>query len=56
MPSRYIEFEDRDLSVEFGVEMARVQAEMRGVLVEEEQAQRMLAEAFGGIGYGISEI
>ena len=56
VPSRYIEFVDRDLSVDFGAEMSRVQAEMRVVLAEERQVQRMLADAFGGIGYGISEI
>ena len=53
VPSRYIEFEDHDLEVDFAVEMAGVQGEMRGVLAEERHVQSMLADAFGGVGYGI---
>ena len=53
VPSRYIEFVDHDLGIDFAVEMARVQREMREVLFEEKESQRMLADAFGGVGYGI---
>ena len=52
-PSRYIEFIDHDLEIDCTTEMARIQAEMRAVLLEEKHSQAMLEEAFRGIGYGI---
>lgn len=52
-PSRYIEFIDHDLEIDYTTEMARIQAEMRAVLLEEKHSQAMLEEAFRGIGYGI---
>lgn len=52
-PSRYIEFVDHDLEIDYTTEMARIQAEMRAVLLEEKHSQAMLEEAFRGIGYGI---
>jgi len=33
--------------------MSRIQDEMRGVLAQEKQSQKMLKDAFRGIGYGI---
>ena len=33
--------------------MTRIQGEMREILAQERQSQKMLEEAFGGIGYGI---
>ena len=53
IPSKYIEFIDRDLNIDFRVEMARIQMEMRDVLAQEKQTQKMLEDAFRGIGYGI---
>jgi type I restriction enzyme M protein len=52
-PSKYIEFLDHDLEIDYAAEMARIQAEMREVLKAEKQSQAMLEEAFRGIGYGI---
>lgn len=52
-PSKYIEFIDHDLEIDFPTEMGRIQAEMREVLIAEKKSQKMLEEAFGGIGYGI---
>ena len=52
-PSKYIEFIDHDLEIDYEAEMARIQDEMRAVMIEEKQSQQMLAEAFRGIGYGI---
>ena len=52
-PSKYIEFIDHDLEIDFPTEMGRIQAEMREVLIVEKKSQKMLEEAFGGIGYGI---
>ena len=53
VPSKYIEFVDHDLEIDFGAEMNRIQAEMRDVLVQEKHSQKMLEDAFRGIGYGI---
>lgn len=53
VPSKYIEFIDRDLEIDFAAEMSRIQAEMRNVLAQEKQSQKLLEDAFRGIGYGI---
>ncbi len=52
-PSKYIEFIDHDLEIDFEKEMARIQDEMREVMKAEKKSQTMLEEAFRGIGYGI---
>ena len=53
IPSKYIEFIDHDLDIDFHAEMGRIQREMREVLAQEKQSQKMLEDAFRGIGYGI---
>ena len=53
IPSKYIEFVDHDLEIDFPAEMRRIQQEMREVLAQEKKSQKMLEEAFRGIGYGI---
>ena len=53
-PSKYIEFIDHDLEIDYAAEMARIQGEMREVLKAEKQSQTMLENAFRGIGYGIN--
>ncbi len=53
VPSKYIEFIDHDLDIDFHAEMTRIQKEMRDVLAQEKQSQKMLENAFRGIGYGI---
>ncbi len=53
IPSKYIEFIDHDLEIDFPAEMQRIQQEMREVLAQEKESQKMLEEAFRGIGYGI---
>ena len=52
-PSKYIEFINHDLEIDYPTEMARIQQEMREVLTAEKQSQKMLEKAFRGIGYGI---
>lgn len=52
-PSKYIEFIDHDLEIDYEAEMARIQKEMREILKAEKSSQAMLEEAFRGIGYGI---
>lgn len=53
IPSKYIEFIDHDLDIDYEKEMARIQAEMREIMKQEKESQRMLEDAFRGIGYGI---
>ena len=52
-PSKYIEFIDHDLDIDFNKEMNRIQSEMKHILAKEEKSQSMLVEAFRGIGYEI---
>lgn len=53
VPSKYIEFIDHDLDIDFNAEMSRIQQEMKDILAQEKQSQKMLEDAFRGIGYGI---
>ena len=52
-PSKYIEFIDRDLDIDFEKEMSRIQKEMSNLMKQEKASQKMLEEAFRGIGYEI---
>lgn len=52
-PSKYIEFIDHDLDINFEEEMKRIQNEMEDILKKEKESQKMLEDAFKGIGYGI---
>lgn len=52
-PSKYIEFIDHDLEIDYEKEMARIQAEMKQVLAIEKASQASLEAAFKGIGYEI---
>ena len=52
-PSKYIEFIDHDLDIDYEKEMARIQAEMKEILCQEKKSQQMLEDAFKGIGYDI---
>jgi type I restriction enzyme M protein len=53
VPSKYIEFVDHDLEIDYPKEMARIQQEMKALMQREKESQRMLEEAFKGIGYNI---
>lgn len=53
VPSKYIEFIDHDLEIDYPKEMARIQQEMKELMQREKESQKMLEEAFKGIGYGI---
>jgi type I restriction enzyme M protein len=53
VPSKYIEFVDKDLEIDYEKEMARIQNEMKELLLEEKKTHQMLKDAFKGIGYGI---
>lgn len=52
-PSKYIQFIDHDLDIDYPKEMARIRQEMKELMKKEKQSQSMLEEAFRGIGYGI---
>ncbi len=53
VPSKYIEFIDHYLNIDFEKEMSRIQKEMKELLKEEKESQKQLEDAFRGIGYGI---
>lgn len=53
VPSKYIEFIDHDLNINFEEEMNRIQGEMKQLVLEEKDALSKLEKAFEGIGYGI---
>lgn len=53
IPSKYIEFIDHDLNINFEEEMKRIQKEMQNIMMKEKESQKMLEDAFEGIGYGI---
>lgn len=52
-PSKYIEFVDHNLDIDYPKEMLRIQEEMRTLLQQEKESQAKLETAFKGIGYGI---
>lgn len=55
VPSKYIEFIDHDLEIDYPKEMARIQQEMKELMQREKESQKMLEEAFKGIGYSINK-
>lgn len=52
-PSKYIDFIDHDLEIDYEKEMSRIQNEMKAILEQEKKSQKTLADAFRGIGYVI---
>ena len=52
-PSKYVEFIDHDLEIDYDTEMVRIQAEMKQILKLEKASQASLEAAFKGIGYEI---
>lgn len=55
VPSKYIEFIDHDLDIDYEKEMKRIQEEMKELIKEEKDSQKMLIDAFAGIGFKIDE-
>lgn len=53
VPSKYIEFVDHDLDIDYNKEMARIQTEMKDLMHCEKESQKLLVDAFKEIGYGI---
>lgn len=53
VPSKYIEFIDHDMDIDYPAEMKRIQDDLKKIVEQEKQSQQMLIDAFKGIGYGI---
>lgn len=53
VPSKYIEFIDRDSEIDFDKEMKRIQKAFKTILDDEVDSQTELRNAFKGLGYGI---
>ncbi len=53
MPSKYIEFVDRDLEIDFDTEMKRIQKKFSKLIEEEEASHIEIRNAFSKLGYEI---
>ena len=53
VPSKYIEFRNRDEQIDFDTKMKQLQAEMRNLLQQEEESKQQLKDLFNSLGYGI---
>ena len=53
VPSRYIEFVNRDENIDFDTKMKTLQSELKELLIEEEKSKAELLEVFKELGYEI---
>lgn len=53
VPSRYIEFVNRDENIDFDTKMKTLQSELKDLLVQEEQSKADLLSVFEELGYEI---
>ena len=53
VPSKYIEFVDKDLEIDFDKEMKRIQSDLKKIMVDEKKSEEDLIEVFKEIGYEI---
>ncbi|MBP7842735.1 SAM-dependent DNA methyltransferase [Candidatus Woesebacteria bacterium] len=53
IPSKYIEFVDRDSNIDYDKEMKRIQKQFTSILSEEKDSQEKLMKAFKHLGYEI---
>lgn len=53
IPSKYIEFVDRDSKIDFDKEMKRIKGEFQKLLTQEIDSQKELSSALKGLGYEI---
>jgi len=51
VPSKYIEFVDKDSGIDFDTEMKRIQKDFTTLLKEEKESQNQLINAFKTLGY-----
>ena len=52
VPSKYIEFKNRDEGIDFDTKMKQLQSEMQELLREEEESKKELLNLFKELGYG----
>ena len=55
VPSKYIEFIDHDLDINYEEKMAEIQKSMKQLMHEEKETHEMLIKAFEGIGFNIDD-
>ena len=53
VPSKYIEFRNRDEQIDFDTKMKQLQAEMRDLLQQEEESRQQLKDLFEKLGYNL---
>lgn len=53
VPSKYIEFVDKDSGIDFDTEMKRIQQDFKTLLQEEKDSQNQLLNAFKTLGYSL---
>ena len=53
VPSRYIEFVNRDENIDFDTRMKTLQSGLRELLVQEEKSKADLLEVFKELGYEV---
>ncbi|AFL82772.1 type I restriction-modification system methyltransferase subunit [Belliella baltica DSM 15883] len=53
VPSKYIEFVDKDSGIDFDTEMKRIQQDFKTLLQEEKESQEQLINAFKTLGYSL---
>ncbi|MBU3814395.1 MAG: type I restriction-modification system subunit M [Candidatus Bacteroides intestinipullorum] len=53
VPSKYIEFKNRDEGIDFDTKMKQLQSEMQELLREEEESKKELLNLFKELGYGL---
>ena len=52
-PSKYIQFIDHDIGLDYTTEMRKIQMEMQDLLVQDRQIQAEIVKAFKEIGYAV---
>ena len=53
VPSKYIEFRNRDEQIDFDKKMKQLQTEIRDLLLQEEESNKELKSLFEKLGYGL---
>jgi type I restriction enzyme M protein len=53
VPSKYIEFKNRDEQIDFDAKMRQLQDELRELLQQEEESKQQLKELFDKLGYSL---
>jgi type I restriction enzyme M protein len=53
IPSKYIEFINKDIAIDYDKEMTRIKSDIQSILLEESESRIKLLEAFKGLGYEI---